>query len=100
MDYFKIRTTLCLSIQRALLGMIYSEIRAITVGFDGLKKLSVIYYLDRAPNEFDYENIRDVTGEVLGDIEFLEVEEKCVFTKDPIGDLYNLDVWVYARKED
>ncbi len=36
--------------QRALLGMIYPDIKKIAVGFEGLKKLIFIYYLDREPN--------------------------------------------------
>jgi hypothetical protein len=99
MDYYKIRRTVLLSIQRALLGMIYSEIRAIAVGFEETKKLKVIYYLDREPNDYDYENLSDVTSEVLGDVNFSEVEEICCFSKDLIKNLDCLDSWVYVRKE-
>lgn len=99
MDYIEIRRVVLLSIQRALWGMIYPSIRAIAVGFEGTKKLKVVYYLDREPNEDDYENISEVTGEVCGDVEFTEVEEECVFTLEPISQLDNLESWVYIRKE-
>jgi len=100
MEFIEIRRTVLLSIQKALLGMIYSEIRAIAIGFESRQKLIVVYYLDREPNEDDYENISDVTTEVLADIDFSEVEEKCIFSKDALLKLDNLDSWVYKRKED
>jgi hypothetical protein len=94
-----IRIEVLVSIQRALWGMIYPEIRAIAVGWEGLKKLKVIYYLDREPKEEDFENISEVTGEVCGDINFSEVEEKCIFTKLNTNQLDNLKSWVYIRWE-
>jgi hypothetical protein len=85
--------------QRALLGMIYPEIRAISVGFDGTRKFIINCYLDREPNEDDYENISHVTAEVLADIHFIEVEENCIFSLEPISRLNHLTAWVYVKKE-
>jgi hypothetical protein len=99
MNEIEIRREVLISIQRALWGMIYPEIRAIAVGFEGTEKLKVIYYLDRKPNDDDYENISDVVGEVLADINFSEVEELCLFTLEPISKLDHLKSWVYIRKE-
>ena len=96
----ELRKKLLISMQRALWGMVYPSIRAIAVGFEGLKKLKVIYYLDREPIEYDYENISDVTAEVCADIDFIEIEELCIFTQEPISKLDNLISWVYIRKED
>ncbi|WP_034761338.1 hypothetical protein [Chryseobacterium gregarium] len=95
----ELRREVLISIQRALWGMIYPEIRAIAVGYEGKKRLKVIYYLDREPNEEDYENISEVTAEICADIDFQEVEELCIFTKEPINKLDNLVSWVYIRKE-
>lgn len=94
------RKDVLISIQRALWGMIYPEIRAIAVGYDGIEKLKVIYYLDREPIEDDYENINEVTAEVCSDINFTEVEVLCVYTKEPFIKLDNLISWVYMRKEE
>jgi hypothetical protein len=99
MEEIEIRRDLLISIQRALWGMIYPSIRSIAVGFEGLKKLTIIFYLDREPNEDDYENLSDVAGEVCADINFTEVEEICVFTNEPFSNLDNLMTWVYMRKE-
>lgn len=96
----ELRREVLISIQRALWGMIYPEIRAIAVGYEGEKKLKVIYYLDREPNEDDYESISEVTTEVCADINFQEVEEHCIFTKEPTNKLDNLVSWVYMRKEE
>ncbi|MBK7985381.1 MAG: colicin [Ignavibacteria bacterium] len=99
MEEIEIRKEFLISIQRALLGMIYPSIRSIAVGFEGLKKMKIIYYLDREPNEDDYENISEVTTEVCADLSFSEVEELCVFTNKPFSELDKLVTWVYMRKE-
>lgn len=93
------RRDVLVSIQRALCGMIYPSIRAVAVGYEGTEKLKVICYLDREPTQDDYENISIVTSEVCADINFSEVEEKCVFTLEPISKLDHLETWAYARKE-
>jgi hypothetical protein len=98
MDRIQLRRQVLLSIQRALWGMIYPEIRAIAVGFTDIE-LRVIYYLDREPNEDDFESISEVTGEVLADIDFKKVREECIFTLEPFSKLNNLESWVYIRKE-
>ncbi len=98
MDKKEIRTLLLISSQRALWGMIYPSIRAIAVGFEGLKKLKVIYYLDRQPNDTDYESISDVAAEICADMDFIsEVEELCIYTEEPLIKLDNLESWVYIR---
>ncbi len=99
MNQNEIRVRVLLSMQRALWGMIYPSIRAIAVGFEGLEKLKIIYYLDREPVDDDYENISEVTSEVCADIEFKEVEELCIYTQEPTSKLDNLTSWVYIRKE-
>lgn len=97
--HIELRREVLISIQRALWGMIHPSIRAIAVGFDGRKKLKVVYYLDREPNDDDYENISDVTGEVCSDIAFMEVEEVCKYALDSFSKLDNLESWVYMRQE-
>ena len=99
MEEIKIRRDLLISVQRALWGMIYPSVRSIAVGFEGLKKFRIIFYLDREPNEDDYEIISEVTTEVCADINFTEVEEMCIFTNEPFAKLDNLTTWVYMRKE-
>jgi len=87
MKEIELRRQVLLSIQRALWGMIYPSIRAIAVGFEGERKLKVIYYLDREPIQDDYDNISEVTTEVCGDINFTDVEEICIFSIEPFSKL-------------
>jgi hypothetical protein len=101
MNTNEIRNKLLLSTQRALLGMIYPSIRAIAVGFDSLKKLKVVIYLDRKEEDFDYENLSVITSEILADINFMSVEEICCFSSIKFSSLEDgLVAYVYIRKED
>ena len=100
MENIEIRTKLLLSMQRALIGMIYQSIRAIKVEFFNLDLLKVTVYLDRMPIGFDYENLSDITGEILADIEFKKTEEMCLYSKDSKLDIKNESIWVYMRKEE
>ncbi len=79
--------------------MIYPSIRAIAVGFDDKKKITVRYYLDRAPAEEDYENLSMVMAEVLADIDFEEAEEQCVYSDASLSELDPLELFVYMRQE-
>ena len=90
---------LLLSAQRALLGMIYPSVRAIAIGHEDMNLLKIIYYLDREPNELDYENINEVSAEICADISFVDVEEKCIYTISHLKDLDNLSAWVYIRED-
>jgi hypothetical protein len=98
MEYRELTRSLLISAQRALLGAIYPEIRAIAVGFDGSKELTIKMYLDRMPNEMDYEELSDISAQILGDVEFTKVEELCEYHEGKIS-LGNLDFFVYMRKE-
>ena len=95
----EIRVQLLVAAQRALLGAIYPDIRAIAVGFDGLRKLTIKMYLDRPPTESDYDELSAISGEILGDIDFASVEEICEYNVDPKYQLDGLDRFVYSRKE-
>jgi hypothetical protein len=99
MNKIEIRRDLLISMQRALWGMIYPSVRSIAVGFEGLEKLKIIFYLDREPNDNDYEIISEVAGEVCADINFLKVEEVCLFSNESFSTLDSLETWVYMRKE-
>jgi hypothetical protein len=94
----EITVLLKLSLQRALLGAIYPAIRAIAYEFNELKKLKIVFYLDREPNDDDYESVSDVCAEVLGDIEFQKIEEICEYTTKSFSELAPNN-FVYLRKE-
>lgn len=81
--------------QSALISEIYPEIRAIAVGYSPSLKLTVRYYLDREPVDFDYESLSNTMGEN----EILEVSEECLHSEQSMSDLDRLDGLVYARRE-
>lgn len=77
--------------------MIYPSIRAVTVSYEELKLLTVKYYLDRKPQDSDYENLSEVTTEILADIAFEQVAEQCIYA--PAWLSLNDEITVYRRQE-
>jgi hypothetical protein len=98
-EEMEFRIDVLLSVHRALLGMIYPSIRAITIGYKGEIKFRIAYYLDREPVEEDYESISIVAGNVLADLDFSEVEERCYNAPERIIDFKKMEL-VYFRKEE
>jgi len=98
---FEHNSLLLLSAQRALLGAIYPEIRAIAVGIEA-GKLYIKCYLDRPPTEADYENLGVIATEIYADMhhEAERVEEICEYSLAPFNQLDRLMAFVYMRKED
>jgi hypothetical protein len=95
-----LRVRVCLSMQRALLGSITPNIRAISVAWDQLKSFSIRVYYDTHPTEDDLEQMEIVASEVLADIPFermLPIE--AIYDIRPQQELENLMVMVYSRKE-
>jgi hypothetical protein len=94
-----LRKTLLISIHNALLGMIYPSIRAIFVSFHEKQLLKVTVYLDTSPTEADFENLSEITTEVLADIEFENVEEICQKHIGSLSEISDMGTCVYMRKE-
>ena len=93
-----------LAMQIALLGEIYSEIRAIAFQYNLQKKRFMIkYYLSRKPTDVDYESISTVMTDFIANFKYTEFEELkeecdyCILPKDKID---ALDGFVYFRKEE
>jgi hypothetical protein len=97
------RTEILLALQSALLGEIYYAIRAIVFKYDAKgKQFALRYYLDREPNEDDFENIGIVATEFIANFkysDFNEVKEECIYTAQPISQIDIMDGMVYCRKE-
>lgn len=89
--------------QSALISEIYSEIRAVAVGLSDDGELTVRYYLDREPTDFDYENVESVVSEILSntssDNEIKSVVEECHFSNKGMSDIDRLGGFVFARRE-
>lgn len=73
----------------ALLGEFYPIIRAIAVGYNQVGSVLILSYLDREPNNFDYESIDvvavnfDVLGAKGGPVTKIDVD--CVYAEGPHG---------------
>lgn len=94
---------LILWVWRALLGEIYPAIRAIAVMFSNDRILTIRYYLDRVPNEEDYEGLSVVATNVWANTssvdQIRDIKEECVYDERRLGELDSLDGFVFARKE-
>ncbi len=93
---------LSVCMQRAIIGEVYPQIRAIAAKYNKKeKKIIIRYYLIREPTEFDYESIDMVATELdttlSRKINIIDVE--CIFSDELIRDLDPLDGFVYARRE-
>ncbi len=90
-------------IQHALLGEIYPAIRAIAVEFSKDSILTMRWYLDRAPQDEDKENMDLVMTTIESNTscsdQIKKVNLECVFSNAARRDLDILDGLVYARKE-
>jgi len=93
----KLRVLLLLSAQRALLGEVYPEVRAVFVASDSLKNLLVRVYLDKKPSHEDFEFAADVSSEICADIDFETATEDVIQLQ---GEIPEVDMHcVYMRKE-
>ncbi|MFJ3464526.1 colicin [Achromobacter spanius] len=87
----------------ALLGEIYSNIRAIAVGYHEGGLVLIRYYLDRQPLEYDFESIEVVATnlDAMGGKEQVinKIDVQCVYADGSTGELEALSGFIYARRE-
>lgn len=97
------REKILLALQSSLQGEIYPSIRAIVFKHNPqLKHFILRYYLDKEPEESDYESIGNVMAEFMSNFKFSDFErldEECLYTDKPISKLDIMDGLVYYRKE-
>ncbi|MEE9927841.1 hypothetical protein [Microvirgula aerodenitrificans] len=87
---------------RALIGEIYSSIRAIAISFEDNKNLTIRYYLDREVNDLDWENLEVVATNIssaMGVEQIPHIDLDCKFDPNALGKLDCLDGFIYARDE-
>ncbi len=88
--------------QRALLGEIYPNIRKIVASLSENKELLVRYYLDREPNDSDYESIEILQTELSAMTTRQDIRTsngECVYSNLPRGKLDSLQGVIYSRRE-
>jgi hypothetical protein len=88
---------------KAFLGEVYQSIRAIAVGFNEEHLLTLRYYLDKEPDESDYESLDEVITNILANTssndDIKDVKEEIFFDLRPFKDLEPLSGFIYLRKE-
>lgn len=93
-----------ITMQWALLGEIYPEVRAIAYAYNpDTKSFLLRYYLSREPTSEDYDNVSEVMTEFMSHFkysEFDELKEECQYSELPASQIDPLDGFVYARKEE
>jgi hypothetical protein len=93
---------LILCVLQALLGEIYSSVRGIAISFSKSNILTVRYYLDREPLDFDHESMEVVATNIsslIGVNKISRIELECEYSFGSIGELNCLDGFVYCRRE-
>lgn len=89
--------------QSALIGEIYDGLRAIAVGYSDKHEMTVRYYLDHEPKDFDRDSLESIVSEVLSNTfkcgQIDSVKEECVFSDKKIENIDKLSGLVFARKE-
>ncbi len=89
-----------ISAQRALLGVITSNIRAVSIKWEGVEKLNLRIHYDSQPTEDEVEDMEIVTAEIIADVPFHCVDPiEIIVTNEPITALKFLDRLIYLRKE-
>lgn len=98
----KLPDWLVVTIWHALLGEIYPSIRAIAISFSESKKLTIRYYLEKDPTEFDFESIEVVATNISAATELdliKEIDVDCQQLAGTIGSADHLDGFIYCRRE-
>ncbi|WP_238890654.1 colicin [Achromobacter insuavis] len=94
---------LYLRVSQALIGEIYSSIRAIVVGLDEERVVTLRYYLDREVGGADYESMDKVISLILADTlsngDIKCVKGEMIFSTKKKNDLDWLGGFVYSRME-
>jgi len=97
------KTWIRLTIQHCLIGEIYISIRAIAIAYDKNKNLTIRYYLNRIPTDFDYESIESLANYICDGDSFGEIIKsfkcECIHQTSLMKDIDRLDEFVYARRE-
>ena len=95
----KLRISILLSLQRALLGNVSSHVRMICCDWESKKWFKLRVYLDIEANAEEKELISIVLTEFESDIEFDNFYEEYIYSKENIYKLDYLKIPIYIRHE-
>lgn len=87
------------SVQRALLRMISTNMRAITVGYSE-SEITLRVFFESEPSELEGEMVSEIASEICADFEdIIEINEEMIVSNEKINSLEILDDWVFMRQE-
>ena len=87
-----------LSIQRALLGEVAEELRAVVLSVDG-HDVDIRFYFDGPVSEANADSASCVETEILADFEAEDtISVRCI-RQDAPNEIIDEGVWVYQRRE-
>jgi len=87
---------------RALLGEIYSAMRAIAVSLSENRVLMIRCYLDRHPSKMDYESMEVVATNISASTGLdliARIDINCQYASASLGAVDCLDGFIYCRRE-
>ncbi|MEO1023594.1 MAG: hypothetical protein AAFW89_13700 [Bacteroidota bacterium] len=91
------RSLVLLATQRALLGAITPNMKAITIDYNSSSYVLRIYFSSQ-PSEEEVELLKEITSEVSADIPSIETfKEEAIVTKEQSNKLERLKEWVYMQ---
>lgn len=91
------RSLILLSTQRALLGAITPNMKAITIGYNKTFFILRVYFASQ-PTEEELELLTEVTSEIAADIPSLkDFKEEAIVSEESSNKLKKLDEWVYCQ---
>ncbi|WP_061249968.1 hypothetical protein [Leptospira alstonii] len=93
------RKSVLLSAQRALLGNISPNLRAVSIGFTE-QSISIRFYYETQPSEIEYDLVDSITSEILADFDHINnIDEEIIVTQEKANQLNGLNDWIYLRFE-
>jgi hypothetical protein len=89
--------------QQALIGAVYPSLRGVAVGYYDDRSVTIRYYIDRPPSDFDHEVIDILCSEVLSNTssnaELPALRTEVIFSEDIQSELPPLSGFVFKRME-
>lgn len=91
------RSLILLSTQRALLGAITPNMKAITIGYNETSFTLRVYFSSQ-PSEEEMELLTEITSEIAADIpSFKDFNEEAIVSGESPSEVKRLDEWVYLQ---
>jgi len=90
------RSSILLSVQRAMIGTVTPNMQAITISYKNMPIILRVYFKTK-PTQNEYELIKEITSEIVADFEEItDIKEEIFVNQKPEC----LEDWVYLQNVD